>query len=213
MSEVTSPILLDSTGQAIQVALIGIKNAIAAGGGSSGGGTGQNGTTFIPYVDPVSGIISWTNDGELANPEPVCIIGPAGPKGDTGVQGPQGLPGADGATGRPGEDGVSIASVRQTTTSAEDNGLNRVTVTLDNGATFVFTVKNGSKGSQGEPGATGPQGPKGDKGDTGADGATGPQGPQGKDGYTPVRGTDYWTAADIAEIKGYVDEAILGGAW
>lgn len=29
----------------------------------------------------------------------------------------------------------------------------------------------------------------------------------------PVRGTDYWTAADIAEIKGYVDNAILNGAW
>jgi hypothetical protein len=35
----------------------------------------------------------------------------------------------------------------------------------------------------------------------------------GTDGYTPVRGTDYWTDADKAEIKGYVDEAILGGAW
>lgn len=33
------------------------------------------------------------------------------------------------------------------------------------------------------------------------------------DGKTPVRGTDYWTAADIAEIKSYVDNAILGGAW
>ena len=32
---------------------------------------------------------------------------------------------------------------------------------------------------------------KGDKGDTGAPGA---------DGYTPVKGTDYWTAADKAEI-------------
>ena len=30
---------------------------------------------------------------------------------------------------------------------------------------------------------------------------------------TPVRGEDYWTEADIAEIKSYVDEAILGGAW
>mgnify|MGYP003291546642 CR=1 FL=1 len=37
--------------------------------------------------------------------------------------------------------------------------------------------------------------------------------PQGPKGATPVRGTDYWTAADIAEIKSYVDEAILGGAW
>lgn len=35
----------------------------------------------------------------------------------------------------------------------------------------------------------------------------------GEAGYTPVRGTDYWTDADKAEIKSYVDEAILGGAW
>lgn len=35
----------------------------------------------------------------------------------------------------------------------------------------------------------------------------------GKDGYDPVRGTDYWTASDIAEIKSYVDDAILGGTW
>ena len=33
------------------------------------------------------------------------------------------------------------------------------------------------------------------------------------DGKTPVRGTDYWTDADKAEIKAYVDEAIMGGAW
>lgn len=35
------------------------------------------------------------------------------------------------------------------------------------------------------------------KGDTGA---TGPQGEPGADGYTPVKGTDYWNAADKAEI-------------
>lgn len=29
----------------------------------------------------------------------------------------------------------------------------------------------------------------------------------------PERGVDYWTAEDIAAIKGYVDEAVLGGAW
>ena len=38
-------------------------------------------------------------------------------------------------------------------------------------------------------------------------------GKDGADGYTPVRGTDYWTDADKAEIKAYVDEAILGGEW
>lgn len=36
---------------------------------------------------------------------------------------------------------------------------------------------------------------------------------QGTAGYTPKRGTDYWTPADIAEIKSYVDDAILGGEW
>ena len=30
---------------------------------------------------------------------------------------------------------------------------------------------------------------------------------------TPKRGEDYWTDEDIAEIKSYVDESILGGAW
>lgn len=29
----------------------------------------------------------------------------------------------------------------------------------------------------------------------------------------PVRGIDYWTEADKDEIKSYVDEVILGGAW
>ena len=36
---------------------------------------------------------------------------------------------------------------------------------------------------------------------------------RGDKGDTPVRGVDYWTADDVAEIKGYVDSAILGGAW
>ena len=38
---------------------------------------------------------------------------------------------------------------------------------------------------------------------------------KGKDGYTPVKGTDYWTDEDIAEIKtyckNYIDNEILGG--
>lgn len=94
----------------------------------------------------------------------------------------------------------------------------------------------GPQGPKGEKGDTGPQGPQGEKGADGTmtfeeltpeqketlkgeKGDTGPQGPQGvkgdtgASGYTPVRGTDYWTDADIAEIKAYVDDAILGGAW
>jgi hypothetical protein len=47
------------------------------------------------------------------------------------------------------------------------------TVTLTNGTTSTFTVKNGSKGSTGATGA---------------------------DGKTPVKGTDYWTITDQAAI-------------
>ena len=34
----------------------------------------------------------------------------------------------------------------------------------------------------------------------------GPAGADGEDGYTPVRGTDYWTADDVANIQSYIDE-------
>ncbi len=41
------------------------------------------------------------------------------------------------------------------------------------------------------------------------DGEQGPQGPKGDAGYTPLRGVDYWTEADKTEIKEYVD-AVVG---
>lgn len=41
----------------------------------------------------------------------------------------------------------------------------------------------------------------------------GASGEQGDPGYTPQRNIDYWTDEDKAEIKAYVDEVILGGAW
>ena len=53
---------------------------------------------------------------------------------------------------------------------------------------------------KGDTGATGPQGPQGETGPAGATGATGATGPAGADGHTPVKGTDYWTAADKAEL-------------
>lgn len=80
-------------------------------------------------------------------------------------------------------DGVGVQSVVQTTTSTTDGGTNIITVTLTDGTKSTFQVKNGSKGSK------------------------------GTNGYTPVKGTDYWTNADKNEIKSYVDEAILNGEW
>lgn len=104
-----------------------------------------------------------------------------------GAKGDKGDKGDTGATGSPGQTGAQGEKGEK-----GDKG--------DTGAAFTysdFTAEQlaALKGEKGE---------KGDKGDTGAAGA---------DGYTPVRGTDYWTAADIAEIKGYVDDAILGGEW
>ena len=58
----------------------------------------------------------------------------------------------------------------------------------------------GEQGPQGEKGDTGPQGEQGPIGETGPAGADGAQGEPGEDGYTPVKGTDYWTAADKQEI-------------
>lgn len=89
--------------------------------------------------------------------------------------------GKDGADGTNGNDGVGISSVKQTTTSTADGGNNVVTVTLTNGTTSTFTVKNGSKGSTGSAGA---------------------------DGKTPVKGTDYFTPTDKDEMVNAVISAL-----
>lgn len=121
--------------------------------------------------------------GATGETGPQGIQGEQGPKGDTGATGPQGPAGAD---GKNGVDGVGVSSVTQTTTSSADGGSNVMTVTLSNGTTSTFTVKNGSKGSAGEA------------------------------GYTPVKGTDYFTAADKTELVNDVLAALptwTGGSY
>lgn len=173
-------------------------------------------------------------------------IGPQGPKGDTGDVGPQGPAGEQGPKGDTGEAGAK-----------GDKGDKGDAFTYADFTDEQLAALKGDKGDQGPVGETGPQGeqgPKGDKGDTGEQGPQGiqgpqgeqgpkgdtgdigpqgiqgeqgPQGPAGADGHTPVKGTDYFTEADIAAIKeglatnAYVDEklgdidaalaAILGG--
>lgn len=85
----------------------------------------------------------------------------------------------------------------------------------DDGKTWVNLIAEADlKGEKGDTGATGPQGPQGEQGTKGSIGPQGPQGDKGdpgnpgKDGHTPVKGTDYWTASDKAEIVAEVTAAL-----
>lgn len=117
-----------------------------------------NGTELI--ITSASGTSSADLKGEKGD---AGAVGPQGIQGEPGAEGPKGEKGDIGPQGPAGADGVGIASIKQTTTSNADGGNNVFTVTLDNGTSATFTVKNGSKGSTG---GTGP---------AGADGATAAQ--------------------------------------
>ena len=87
------------------------------------------------------------------------------------------------------------------------------------GQTDTGVAATGPKGDKGDTGERGPQGPKGIQGEAGPVGPQGPQGetgPTGAAGYTPVRGTDYWTAEDQQAIVDDVLEALptwTGGSY
>ncbi|MBM6776022.1 collagen-like protein [Collinsella tanakaei] len=123
-----------------------------------------------------------TNSGS-ASAAVLNFMIPKGAKGDTGAQGPQGLKGDKGDTGEQGVQGERGPQGEQGVQGPQ-----------------------GDKGDKGEPGI---QGPKGEKGETGAQGPKGDTGPKGEDGYTPKRGVDYWTDADVQEIQDYVDETFV----
>lgn len=66
----------------------------ADGGPGPAGADGANGATFTPAVSE-TGVLSFTNDGGLPNPDPVNI---KGPPGEDGAPGQDGTPGTDGKT-------------------------------------------------------------------------------------------------------------------
>ena len=109
---------------------------------------------FFPEVSE-DGVISWTNEGELENPDPVNVMGPQGPVGPQGEQGPK------------GEDGTSIkilgtvstvSDLQSRVNSSEPGDSYLVTST---GEVWVFAA-SGVFVDVGEI-----QGTKGDKGDKG----------------------------------------------
>ena len=114
---------------------------------------GENGATFTPSVS-VDGIISWTNDKGLENPDPVDIKGPQGVPGQEGQQGPQGVPGQDGRDGEqgpqglPGNDGVTPNIQVGTVTTLEPTEQATVTRTGTNeNPIFNFGIPKGEANS------------------------------------------------------------------
>ena len=89
---------------------------------------------------------------------------------------------------------------KPTYTAAEVGALSADTLQAATNAALAQAKASGA--FDGADGATGPQGPKGDAGTTG---------PQGPAGHTPVKGTDYWTAADKAEVVADVIAALPDG--
>ena len=113
---------------------------------------------YLPTVN-ADGLISWTNDLEYDNPEPINIMGPQGPVGPEGPQGPK------------GEDGTSIkilgtvsteSELQQYLRNAEPGDSYLVANTRD---TWVFTPSGVFINVGPVQGERGEQGPKGDKGD------------------------------------------------
>lgn len=61
-------------------------------------GVTQQSIRFIPHIDQ-EGNLTWTNDGNLPNPESINIMGPQGKQGEPGEQGKQGIRGLQGPRG------------------------------------------------------------------------------------------------------------------
>ena len=152
---------------------------------------------------------------------PIGQTGPQGPQGLQGVQGIQGKQGEKGETGAPGATGTTFTpsvSADGTLSWTNDGG-------KENPASVNIKGPQGEQGPQGDPGekgetgaagAIGPEGPQGPKGEQGPQGEPGATGPQGPAGHTPVKGTDYWTAADQTSMVNDVLAALptwSGGAY
>lgn len=109
------------------------------GGSGTGGGTGEDGFSPIVTVTEITGGHRVTIQDAVQTQS------------------------FDVMDGEDGADGVGIAKIEQTTTSNADNGINIMTITMTDGKTYTFQVKNGSQGSAGS----------GESGGTGADGEDG----------------------------------------
>ena len=147
---------------------------------------GKDGYTPIKGVDYFDG-----KDGAVGPQGPQGLTGPKGDTGATGERGPQGLQGERGETGPqglPGKDG-------------KDGVLSFKDLTEEEKASLKGADgKDGAQGPQGLQGEPGIQGPAGLQGEVGPKGDAGAPGKDGVDGKTPVKGVDYFTIKEKAEL-------------
>lgn len=106
-SSYTGPQIDEAVGKVLQGTAVGPAGppgpAGADGADGAPGPAGENGATFRPFVSD-SGVLSWTNDKGLSNPEPVNIKGPPGESGTGGTAGVSSFNGRTGAvTSQPGD--------------------------------------------------------------------------------------------------------------
>ena len=136
--------------------------------------------------------------GQKGNQGPQGIPGERGEKGDKGNKGENGEKGEKGDKGDKGINGSVVPANGFYTFSVDENGdlwlhypdaSNRPEAFLNENGELILTV-SGEESYSFNIGKV-----KGDKGDF------------------PQKGVDYWTENDKAEIKAYVEDAILGGAW
>lgn len=161
-------------------------------------------------------------DGGYTGTEAEWIASLQGKPGKDGAPGTPGADGKDGKDGAPGVDGRGISYIMHIGggTSADGSSFNDYAIYYTDGTYYQFEVKNGAPGADGKDGADGAPGPKGDKGNTGETGPkgdkgdkgnTGPQGVPGADGYTPVKGVDYFTESEKADMVAAVLAALPNG--
>ena len=141
--------------------------------------------------------------GDTGEQGPKGEPGDQGPQGEAGPQGEQGLPGEQGPKGEPGEQGQ-----KGDTGAQGPKGADGMAATV-----AVGTVTTGEPGTNAAVANAGTSAaavlnftiPRGEKGATGATGATGEK---GADGYTPVKGVDYFTDAEKSEMIQAVLDAL-----
>jgi len=158
------------------------------------GPSGRDGSDGQPGTDGKDGVSPTVTVSKSDKVTTISITDENGTKTATINDGYDGAAGRDGTNG---EDGVS-PTIEVTGVS---NG-SKVTITDANG-THVFVIPNGTNGKPGEDGVSATHSWDGSvltvtsaSGSSSAD----LRGPSGTDGKTPVKGTDYWTEADRAQM-------------